>query len=215
MFSWFKYIFSIDTKSSNRVIIYLFGIKISHIKPGIRQSKSMYEKYSVAEIPKATGVLRLTQLGDLKMMKIFDKICADNGLEYWLDLGNLLGAVRHKGFIPWDDDADVGMLRDDYEKFIVLFKDGFAQYPDLYLKLHNNGRNRCFVKVLHRKFPNLAIDIFPYDFYYEKIDDNKKKELTNKIKKISNSKINRLLTIFYINRPNAIRKRFKRDTEKK
>lgn len=58
--------------------------------------------------------LRILQLCDVELLKIFDKACRRLGLEYWLDWGTLLGAVRHKGFIPWDDDMDVAMPRKDF-----------------------------------------------------------------------------------------------------
>ncbi len=51
------------------------------------------------------------------MLKVFDKICKENNLQYWLDAGTLLGAIRHDGFIPWDDDVDISMPIDDYNKF--------------------------------------------------------------------------------------------------
>ena len=57
--------------------------------------------------------LRWLQKCDTMLIAIFDKLCQKYELNYWLDSGTLLGAVRHKGFIPWDDDADVCMLRDD------------------------------------------------------------------------------------------------------
>lgn len=72
--------------------------------------------------------LRLLQLGILELLKIFDKLCKKHNLRYWLDSGNLLGAYRHKGFIPWDDDMDVAMTRDDYDKIIPLFKEELNQY---------------------------------------------------------------------------------------
>lgn len=62
--------------------------------------------------------LKEIQQGELLILKKFKEICKKENLHYWLDYGTLIGAVRHRGFIPWDDDVDVSMFRSDYEKFL-------------------------------------------------------------------------------------------------
>ncbi len=64
----------------------------------------------------------------LDLLITFDKRCRDIGVKYHVSFGGLLGIVRHNGFIPWDDDIDVCMLREDYEKFLSIYKDSI-QYP--------------------------------------------------------------------------------------
>ena len=56
----------------------------------------------------------------LNILNEFDKVCKEHGLIYWLTAGTLLGSVRHQGFIPWDDDIDIAMPRDDYDKLISV-----------------------------------------------------------------------------------------------
>lgn len=63
--------------------------------------------------------LRATQIG---ILDFFANLCEENDINYFLTYGTLLGAIRHKGFIPWDDDIDVAMLREDYEKLILLYR---------------------------------------------------------------------------------------------
>lgn len=73
-------------------------------------------------LPQATGGMRLLQLGCAKLLSEFDALCQKNSIRYWLNFGTLLGAVRHGGFIPWDDDVDLGIMRDDLAKLTELVK---------------------------------------------------------------------------------------------
>ena len=124
--------------------------------------------------------LRKVQLAQLEIAKEFKRICDENQLQYFMDSGTLLGAVRHKGFIPWDDDMDFGMMRDQYEKFLsvapdILGEKFFIQtwssdenYPYAFCKIGKKDTvYRESVSQKSKMHHELYIDIFPYDVYPE------------------------------------------------
>lgn len=69
------------------------------------------------------SLLRTYQLRLLRILKYFDSVCKKHDIKYWLSGGTCLGAIRHEGFIPWDDDIDVAMFREDYERLVEVFEE--------------------------------------------------------------------------------------------
>ena len=103
------------------------------------------------------------------ILKEFDKFAKKNGLKYFLSGGSCLGAVRHQDFIPWDDDIDICMLRDDYEKLIKLVKDSrtLEGRPDLQFCLPlDDNYVYPFMKIVNRNTIVMK-KIYSIDFCWE------------------------------------------------
>lgn len=112
---------------------------------------------------------------ELLIVKEVKRICEENGIKYFMIAGTLLGAVRHKGFIPWDDDMDIGMLREDYEKFIMLAKTDldsrfFLQTPETdpayglnFAKILLKDTSLVEASAANNAVKGISIDVFPFD----------------------------------------------------
>lgn len=122
------------------------------------------------------ALLRRVQLEELKIAKEIKRVCEISGINYFLIGGTLLGAVRHKGFIPWDDDMDIGMLRADYEKFCAIAPKLLRECYILQTWHTDKNFPLSFGKVRKRRTVFLEekskslkengffVDIFPYDY---------------------------------------------------
>lgn len=125
-------------------------------------------------------LLRRVQLTQLEIAKEIRRVCEENDIHYFLACGTFLGAVRHQGFIPWDDDMDIGMTRSDYEKFCRIAPKKLK--PEYCLQNWYTDPNYAlpFGKVVKRNTLYLEskktrrlqengfyVDIFPYDFVPE------------------------------------------------
>jgi len=140
-------------------------------------------------------VIRAAQLDLLNEVR---RICEKNSIPYYLSEGTLIGAIRHNGFIPWDDDIDLGMLRENYNRFIEACKkdldpayvlldwhsDPYSPLPFMKLKIRNTHyREKIMDK--SKADDGIFIDIFPFDSVPEDARARKKqKRITNVIFKI-------------------------------
>lgn len=207
-------IFSITDADYSHKLIRILGIKIRILKPSNKNRVAVdYAQFSdITQIPPSEGFLRDYQLALLSILKEMDRICTSHNIRYWLSGGTLLGAMRHKGFIPWDDDVDTDMMREDYEKFPAIFN-ACTTNSDLYCELwrDKNASATCILKIQHRKIRQAFVDIFPHDFYYTNVQGNDKKKLNKKIRNIR-----KMISLnpFRISDISALEKFFKNITEK-
>ncbi|MEF8710870.1 MAG: LicD family protein [Candidatus Accumulibacter propinquus] len=122
--------------------------------------------------------LRVLQDMQMDMLAKLDIFCKLHNINYVLICGSALGAVRHGGMIPWDDDIDVGMLRADYERFTKAYlinpidgiflqnNDTDPEYPMLYAKLRKDGTSFLEINTKHLNIhKGVFIDVFPFDVY--------------------------------------------------
>lgn len=140
------------------------------------------------------ATLREAQILMKTILRDIDKICRENNISYWIESGTMLGAKRHNGFIPWDDDIDIGMMRKDYERFLELAPSHLPD--DLFLQNAqlDSGVENSWSKVRHKYsklieeynaeyHEGLFVDIFPYDFYECNLTD--KSYIRKKISEIN------------------------------
>lgn len=101
--------------------------------------------------------LRLIQNYSLELLKQLDKVCEENNLRYYIIGGTLLGAVRHKGFIPWDDDIDVAIPRKDYN-YLLEHANGLFEAP-YQLQHYSNCSNKRILRDMIMRLVNSDITV--------------------------------------------------------
>lgn len=107
--------------------------------------------------------LRKLQLVETEMLKDLKEICERNNIRYYISSGTLLGAVRHKGFIPWDNDIDVQMPCDDYERFVKLTEKEIG--PKYFIQSYETEKN--YYRAYARLRLNNSMMMYPWESMYK------------------------------------------------
>ena len=142
------------------------------------------------------AMMKRAWAAELEILIEIDRICEKYKLRYFIDYGNLLGAIRHKGFIPWDDDIDIMMMRKDYEIFAEVANAELPKELVFRSPEDDSGNYELFSSVQHRamlistdaigKYHNYlygaGVDIFPYDYLAK--DPNKEKQREDILKSL-------------------------------
>ena len=178
LFSLFK---RIGIRNTLRFVV-LRWLKLEHIAAEVEtQYYFLNQSIDITKIRPASDMnLRYLQLCDAELLRIVRDYLESNNLRYWLDFGTLLGAIRHKGCIPWDDDIDIAMPRKDYEQFISKASSFFCQLG-IELKVCQFWVGLGY----NHSSTGIWIDIFPYDVYYSDDEEFAKMELKQAIKRRS------------------------------
>lgn len=136
---------------------YLFWL--SQMQPG--ETMQQTKERLFLQMPKATGRLRIIQLAENHILQRVKDICDENGMHLFLVGGTLIGAVRHKGFIPWDNDVDIGMMKPDYLKL----RDLLSQDEELVVEYcYKYKEGLKLSKVKFRAVDVFWIDILVFDY---------------------------------------------------
>ena len=143
------------------------------------------------------AMMKCAWAAELEVLEVFREFCEKHNLTYFADSGTLLGAVRHKGFIPWDDDIDIGMLRPDYERFLSIANEELPGSYHVHSVYSSDLYEQPFARMVNavtisyqperlQKFHGcpyvVGLDIFPMDVLPEnKSAEKKMRQVFNKL----------------------------------
>lgn len=144
-------------------------------------------------------LLRKVQLVQLEIAEEIKRVCDENNIQYFLCFGTMLGAVRHQGFIPWDDDLDLGMVRSEYERFLEIAPQKLnpkyvlqtwyntPEYPLPFAKVRKRGTVYLEGKSTQLAENGFFVDVFPFD--YLPADEEQKAALDKKLLDLFRTKL--------------------------
>ena len=162
-------------REKGRLVTRFCGIRVwrSAEEPGLSVQSAMLRRElltaaDIGEMPPARGFARDVQLAGVALLKEVLRVSRENGFHPWTISGSLLGVVRHGGkFVPWDDDVDQGMLRDEYDRFCEVFNE---KCRDGFYARRRFSRKWNQIKVSHRDLPpDVTSSVMSYDLYHSQL----------------------------------------------
>lgn len=150
--------FIIDTGFVTDEFVMLPQIAWKSEKGDKMEFQNSYFESEVREGFFVTSMVKRSWAAQLEILEEVDRVCQKHGIVYYADAGTFLGAVRHQGFIPWDDDMDICMLREDYNRFIAIAQ---SELPDGYIlrNIHTDDTyEELFTRVLNSRHINFQPD---------------------------------------------------------
>ena len=171
----------LETKfEKGKYVTRLFGLRVRKSpEPALSVQASLLRRElltmaDVGNMPPARGMARDVQLAGLVLLREVLRVARENGFHPWTISGSLLGTVRHNGhFIPWDDDVDQGMIREEYDRFCEVFNE---KCHEGYYAWRRFSRKWNQIKVSHRELPkDVTSSVMSYDLYHSPLPTLKEK----------------------------------------
>lgn len=181
--------FKSNEGSFNSLELKKYNDELSNLKAQFEEYKRTNDRYIdsvyfllddlyINHEQKPIGFLSRLHEVNVELLTFIGNVCKKYGLEWWIDYGNLIGAVRHGGSVPWDDDIDIGMMRTDYIKLCEILpnelKVNNLNNVEIYFRerIINYKRVNSFLQIKFYSNPELSgrkmllanIDVFPYDY---------------------------------------------------
>lgn len=155
-----------ELKKENKALLPSANLIKWYSSPRAEEDELSARKRFFMDLPPAKGTLRDMQLAGVILLSKLDKVCRANNIPYWISFGTLLGSVRHGGFIPWDDDTDICMMRADAMRLTEIMQDDADFYVSHIFAEYDDNLNHC-VQLKYRIGAPYCLDIFIYDYCAE------------------------------------------------